>query len=263
MKKPNEQKQVLLDLQVENPVSVSHSIQHADDGFDDKTPIRLAKDSIAERRELCLEWWDQLSKYVVLLFTAGWKPQKIADYLGMSLKEDILPILDPRPIERRVADFTKISRKPDQLAKLYREVVHHGINFSLGIAYGNASGTAENEGFPELTSALIERQRFYDNLVKQSRQFVCSIENVPDKQWIEFVSVHICACMDHRLALGIDKDPVIIQLTQLPLADHLDIQMSMIKNQEYDDTSGIGFQIKQLTILRNGRIKKKRQQPGD
>jgi hypothetical protein len=184
----------------------------------ERAPRSLATLSVEERREFCTLWWDQLAKYTVLLSTAGWEPQKIADFLGMSLEEDVLPILNPRPASRDVADFRGISEKPERLAEVYGEVVNHIVSFLLERCYAMAALVAEDEGFLELKGAIAERQRYHGDKAKQLRSVVCSFAGAAT-HWREFVCTQMCASLDVRFGLGIEENPDLTRRAEQPLIE--------------------------------------------
>jgi hypothetical protein len=184
----------------------------------ERLPTRLAGDGLERRQERCTLWWDQLAKYVILLSTAGWEPKSIADFLGMSLDEDVRPVLNPLPPVRDVADFKGISACPQARAKAYQEAVEHQILFALERVCGNAAFSAEDEGFPELRAELETRQQSHAKRLKEL-QFWASPLDVAETFKRQAVTLQICVAMDARMALGIEKNPDRIRQTKQPLSE--------------------------------------------
>ncbi len=181
-----------------------------------KAPRWLDRLDIEGRQKRCLLWWDQLGKYVVLLDMAGWKDQRIADYLGMRLEEDVRPILDPSPPERKIGEFEEISRKPSQLSDKYLRVVGHSIHFQLEDLYTRAAFTAADEGFPELKEPLTERQHYHAGEAKALRASVGG-DCEEEPQWKRILSADFCATLDARDALRIELVPERIEFIRRPL----------------------------------------------
>ena len=204
----------------------------------EKVPQRLAEYGIDKRKLSCALWWDCLARYVVVLDAAGWGPQRIAEFLGVSLEDDVQPILNPRPPVREVADFTAVSAKPELLAKAYREVMGHFIHLWLEESYAMAASTADAEGFPELKAKLAERRLYHGTKAAQLRASVCPRADAEAYRQ-RSLCVDCCAVEDARLALGIEKDPDRIRRTKQPLNESYQFFVGLTNILK--DEGGISF----------------------
>lgn len=169
-----------------------------------QVPGRLAGMTLEDRQSLCLVFWDQLAKYVLLLSEAGWDVERIAGLLGMRVEEDIRPVLDPRPPVREVDEFRELSSDPEHLAEVYGRAVWRSIHFLLAQTCGMAASAAENEGQPELRAKLAEQEARHAQMAGPYAFFG---DAAPEMDWKAALSLDFCAELDARVALGVEVVP--------------------------------------------------------
>ena len=190
-----------------------------------------------ERRGLiCLKWWDPFAASVCCLTEVGWDAERIADYLGMRLDEDVRPILKPIPPNRPLAEFAEIWSSAERTMVAYREAVNHSIHFSLEVSCSSAECYAEKDGLDHVATRLRAKQAEHCRL-KDGLQRIVQLEPPHHESVDDSVAVNCCVLDDARCALGIDLDAESLERVQQPLKTIFDYYVAILR-QKRSGTAG-------------------------
>lgn len=191
-----------------------------------RVPNSLRGNDLEQRRQLCRVHWDWFAALAVQLLAAGRRSFEIADYLGMSNVEDVMPVLRHRQVVREVAEFEGLPVAPKLLKDAYDQVVRRHLLCHLMAIFGLAALTAKQEGFPELEKTLSGIQCMRADEAKALPAFVCPPSQAKS-WWPAFVRISAAACQDAAFAIGKEQDqakiirPLILDGMRTEAADGL------------------------------------------